>query len=130
MGFFARISGLVQDLNANMFNLLNVKNYASKAEIAVTASGSSMAIDFSAGCNIALTLNVSTTLTFTAPPSVSSVYIRCIQGSGGSHTITWPAVKWANSTAPTLSTSVGAEDFVVFRYNGTSYYGEFAPNFG
>ena len=45
------------------------------------------------------------------------------QDSTGSKTLSWDSVfKWANGTAPTLSTTASAKDFFVFRSDGTNLY--------
>jgi len=43
--------------------------------------------------------------------------------NAGSNTLTWNSVfKWASGVAPTLSTAAAAQDYFVFRSNGTNLY--------
>jgi len=56
--------------------------------------------------------------------------LTLIQDATGSRSITWPAtVKWAEGTAPTLSTAAASVDIVTFFFNGTNYYGSLAKGF-
>jgi len=93
-------------------------------------SGAADTINWKVGNKQKSTLTANCTYTFTAPSGPCNVLLRIIQGGSGSYTVTWPAtVKWANATAPTLSTSVGAIDIVSFYYDGTSYHGIANTNF-
>ena len=69
------------------------------------------------------------TFTFTAPSNPGTYTLILVQDGGGNRTATWPTVKWIYGTAPTLSTAGGAEDIVVFTYDGTSYYGSYGTGF-
>jgi len=94
-------------------------------------SGASKTIDWGNGQQQKLTLTANCTLTFTAPDGPGTFSLRLIQDATGNRTVTWPAsVKWPGGTAPTLSTAANAEDYVSFKYNGTSYYGDSALDFG
>lgn len=64
------------------------------------------------------------TLTFTAPTNPCNILLVIVQDGTGSRTITWPGtVKWADGTAPTLTTAGNAIDIVSFYYDGTNYFG-------
>lgn len=68
---------------------------------------------------------VSTNRTMGAPTSLVSgaFYALAVIQNSGSNTLTWNSVfKWANGTAPTLSTAAAAQDYFVFRSNGTNLY--------
>jgi hypothetical protein len=68
---------------------------------------------------------VSSNRTVGAPSSLVSgaFYALAVIQNAGSNTLTWNSVfKWANGTAPTLSTAAGAQDYFVFRSNGTNLY--------
>ena len=68
---------------------------------------------------------VSSNRTVGAPTSLVSgaFYALAVIQNAGSNTLTWNSVfKWANGTAPTLSTAAGAQDYFVFRSNGTNLY--------
>jgi hypothetical protein len=81
------------------------------------------------GNNQKMTLTGSSTLTFTEQSSGANYTLIIEQGVGGSYTITWPTIKWANGVAPTLSTSAGRIDIVNLMYDGTNFYGSWAVNF-
>jgi len=68
---------------------------------------------------------VSTNRTMGAPTNLSNgaFYALAVIQNGGSNTLSWNSVfKWANGTAPTLSTAAGAKDYFVFRSDGTNLY--------
>ena len=68
---------------------------------------------------------VSTNRTMGAPTNLKdgAFYALAVIQSTGLNTLTWNAVfKWANGTAPTLSTAAGAKDYFVFRSDGTNLY--------
>lgn len=130
MGLFARIAGLIADLNISNYNLLNVKAVTSNGVIFVTASSSTTALDWTQGSKQALLLNASTTLSYTAPTGVTDLTLWITQGSsGGPYTITWPTMKWVNGIIPLLSTAANATDIVVIKWNGTYYWAQLAPSF-
>jgi hypothetical protein len=50
-------------------------------------------------------------------------YALAVIQNTGSNTLTWNAVfKWANGSAPILSTAASAKDYFVFRSDGTDLY--------
>ncbi len=63
------------------------------------------------------------TFVFTAPTKPGLFYLKLVQDSVGSRTVTWPAtVKWAAATAPTLTTTATTgTDLVTFYYDGAEY---------
>ena len=95
-----------------------------------TISGSSMTIDFDNGYFQEFTLNASpSSLSFSNGPDTNegkSVVLDIVQGSGGSKTITWPAViQWDSDIEPTLSTSAGEVDRIALEAvndGATIYY--------
>lgn len=68
---------------------------------------------------------VSSNRTMGAPSSLVSgaFYALAVIQNAGSNTLTWNSVfKWTSGTAPTLSTAAAAQDYFVFRSNGTNLY--------
>jgi hypothetical protein len=68
---------------------------------------------------------VSTNRTVGAPTNLvnGGFYALAVIQNAGSNTLTWNSVfKWASGTAPTLSTAAAAQDYFVFRSNGTNLY--------
>jgi hypothetical protein len=103
--------------------------YLSGALQNVTGSGGTQNILFASGNIVNLTLNASTTLTFSGHV-VGTYIIQVTQGGGGSNTLTYPAsVKWSGGTAPTLTTAVGKTDILTFYHDGTSFFGTYSLNY-
>jgi hypothetical protein len=95
----------------------------------VTGAGGTQNILFASGNIVNLTLNASTTLTFTGHV-VGTYIIKVIQGGVGSNTLTYPAsVIWSGGTAPTLSTAVGKVDILTFFHDGTNFYGTYSLDY-
>jgi len=93
---------------------------------------STMAIDWNDGLTQYVTLTGVTggTFTFNNPVSGQIYRLILIQSETGPNTITtWPTIKWAGGSAPTLSTVAGKTDIVTLLYVGTTYYGDCARNF-
>jgi len=68
---------------------------------------------------------VSTSRTVGAPTNLvnGGFYALAVIQNAGSNTLTWNSVfKWASGVAPTLSTAAAAQDYFVFRSNGTNLY--------
>lgn len=96
-----------------------------------TATGGATNVDFVNGRIVKLTLNVSTTITFTDPPpsgvsGMMTIYV--IQGTGGSRVPTFADTLWPAGAAPTFSTGVGKVDLATFETldGGATYYGNLA----
>lgn len=78
-----------------------------------------------------LTLDASTTFTFTNPPASGtsrSVTVILRQGAGGSKTATFTNAKYSNGLAPVLSTTAGDIDVLTFFTvdGGSFWFGTFA----
>lgn len=86
-------------------------------------------IDWSLGATAKMTFDRdAVTFTFANPVAGRVYRLLLIQGDG-SDTVTWPSIKWAGGSAPTLSTDAGAEDIVTFVYIGSSWYGSATLDF-
>lgn len=80
-------------------------------------------IDWRLGNHHKSTLTGNCTYTFTAPAGATTITLKLVQDATGSRTATWPAtVKWPGGTAPTLTTTASAVDFISCYYDGTNYY--------
>ena len=96
--------------------------------VAPTSSSNATTINCEAGNYFKHTLTENTTFTFSNPPASGtgfSFVLHLIQDSSA-RTVTWPnSVDWASATAPTISTTSGADDFFVFATSdgGTIWYG-------
>jgi hypothetical protein len=103
--------------------------YLSAALQNATGSGGTLNILFASGNVVNLTLNASTTLTFSGHV-VGTYIIQVTQGGTGSNTLTYPAsVKWSGGTPPTLTTAVGKTDILTFYHDGTSFFGTYSLNY-
>jgi hypothetical protein len=80
----------------------------------------------------AATLDV--TLTFTNLVAGGTYFLKVIQKAAspvniGTYTIAGGTVKWPGGTPPVISTGASAIDTIVFYYDGTDMYGNFAQNY-
>lgn len=102
------------DANDNVISQAEIRDYSET--VVTTNSGSSYAVDLTAGNIFELTLTDSCTLTFTNPPAsgkAGSVTLIVHQDDTGSRTITWPdSMTWASGNEPTLSTAASAIDII------------------
>jgi hypothetical protein len=129
--FFLNLAGLLKDLDAKNFNLLNVKTATYKAEFDNGNSGAAATISFLVAQKQKITLTANCTFTFTAPNGPGNFVLRLIQDGTGGRTVTWPAaVKWVGSAAPTLTTTAAAVDIVTIYYDGTNFNASYGLNFG
>lgn len=98
---------------------------------AIGSTGGTVTVDFDNGNVQTLSLTSSiATLTKSNPISGGVYTFQITQAGSGSYTIAWGAdVKWPGGTPPTLSTAVGAVDYVTLVYTGTNYYGNANLNF-
>ena len=98
-----------------------------------TATGDgTTTIDWTLGNKFKFTFGAANeTFTFTAPSNPCNLILILVQDATGSRTATWPAtVKWAERTAPTLTTTGAYIDVVSFFWTGSEYLGQAALNFG
>ena len=96
---------------------------------AVTVTGLLQTVSLANGNVLDITLNSSTTFTFTNP-TIGTYILKLTQGVGGGFLVTWPVnVIWSGGTAPTLSTTAGKIDIITLIYDGTSYYGNYSLNY-
>lgn len=103
-------------------------NYGNEQTATITSSAGAATLNTNNATVFLHTLTENTTYTFSNPPSSGTAYgitLKVTQDTTA-RTITWPAsVKWAGTTAPTLSTGSGKIDvFVFFTHDaGTNWYG-------
>ncbi len=95
---------------------------------ALGSGSGTRAINLASGNVVSATLTGATTFTFTGATASTacSFALYITQDSTGGRTVTWPAsVKWADGTAPTLSTTANAISIVVFETinGGTTWFG-------
>jgi len=78
-------------------------------------------VDWSRGTTQIVTLGGNRALTFLNGQGGKYI-LRLQQDSTGSRTVTWPSsVHWPGTNGPTLTTTAGKADYIVFIDNGVSY---------
>jgi len=86
-------------------------------------SSTAFNIDCSLSNVFSVTMSATATMTVSNPQPGQTINVIFTQGSGGSHTITWPAgFIWPYGTAGVLSTPAASQDVMVATYNGTSWF--------
>jgi len=136
---FAGASGVYSQNNAQFFwdntnNRLGLGTASPLAKLSVVGTGYSPNITLTDAATIAWDTSLGQTATFTfvssnrtmgAPTNLvnGAFYALAVIQNAGSNTITWDTTfKWANGTAPTLSTAASAKDYFVWRSDGTNLY--------
>ncbi len=97
------------------------------AKYALT-DGATIAITFSNSNVQSVTLGGNRTITFAGAVSGGRYLLLLKQDATGSRTITWPTVKWAGGTTPTLTTTANKTDLITIIYDGTDYFGAASLN--
>lgn len=85
--------------------------------------GANIATNAALGNNFTVTLTGSATMSApTNPYDGQTITYRIVQGGAGSYTMTWNAVFDFTTTvpSPTLSTTVGKEDYLTFKYSSSA----------
>jgi hypothetical protein len=84
--------------------------------VTTLTDGATVTLDMAAGATNKVTLAGNRTLALTNPLVGQSVLVRVIQDGTGSRTLSYPAsVKWPGGTAPTLTTTANASDWLGFK---------------
>lgn len=90
---------------------------------AISVSTSTTSIDIGTSNKFHITMATDTTIEFVDPAGASNLTLKLIQDATGTRLITWPGtVKWPSGSAPTLTTTGNAIDFVSCYHDGTNYY--------
>lgn len=72
------------------------------------------------------TLGANTTFTFSNAVAGQCIIIR-LTNTASNYTVTWPTMKWAGGSAPTMT--VGAKsDIYTIIYDGTDYFGSYVQD--
>jgi hypothetical protein len=68
-------------------------------------------------------------VSFSGAVSGQIIMVEVTNGSaGGTGVVTWPTVKWAGGTPPTMTVGTAAVDVYTFVYNGSYYVGSAVQN--
>lgn len=108
-------------------NLIVAGQYNS-TKFALT-DGATIALDWNNANVQSVTLGGNRTFTFANPKTGGRYLIILKQDATGSRTVTWPTIKWAGGTTPTLTTTANKYDLITLIYDGTNYYGSASLNF-
>lgn len=123
------ISGLTNGIILSDLELGGAEFYDFSTKKQTVAAATSLAIDYTAGNYVEITMGTNiTSLTINNPPAsgVGSLRLKFVQDAVGSRTCTgWTGFHFPNGVAPTLSTGALAVDFVDLWYDGTTWYGGF-----
>jgi hypothetical protein len=93
-------------------------------EVANTASGATLTINWKAGQKQRVDLGAAATqLIFSPPDGVCNLMLRLVQDGAGSRVFTFPAsVCWQGGTTPTWSTGANDMDVVAMYFDGSRYH--------
>lgn len=93
--------------------------------------GATIAIDWNNGGTQRVVLGgTGRTVTFANPVDGQVYRFVIIQDGTGSRTITtWPTIKWAGGSAPTLTITANQADIITLLYANSIYYGDCSKNF-
>ena len=120
VGGAAAFSGAVGVAGKSTLADVDMSKRGVVAPVALGNTGSAKTVDWSAGNTATITVDQSTTLTFSGAATGQWCSLR-IQW-GGAYTVTWPAsVVWPDGTAPTFTRISDRVDWVSFYFNGTTY---------
>lgn len=93
---------------------------------AIGNAGASKTINFDTAFNQTITIDQATSLTLSA--TYAGNYALKLT-NGGAYTITWvTSIKWAGGAEPDWTSS--GEDWLVLKYDGSSWYGIASLDFG
>lgn len=91
-----------------------------------TTDASTITFDFSATNRRTVTLGGNRILAVSGVSVGQTILIRLVQGSPGSHVVTWfSTIKWVSSTVPTLTTTQGKIDVFAFLCTATNQFDGF-----
>ena len=102
---------------------------AQRALTPATSTISASAIDWSLSNSFYKTLAANTTFTFSNAQDGQVITI-CLLNTTSNYTVTWPTIKWAGGTAPTMTTGAKYDVYTIY-YNATvgAYFGSYVQNF-
>lgn len=98
-------------------------------ENTVSLSGTTPAVDMTAGSVFTLSLTGASTFTFSNPPTTGTAQgftVVITQNASSTYAVTWPSsVYWVNGSPPAMTAITGAVDVYTFftHDGGTTYYG-------
>ena len=129
----ARITGNLEITERLDLNSIKTKKIITfEKELVNSVTTGTVVIDWNESQKQKLTITgTGCTINFTDPPGACNLMLRVIQGDGSDTVGTWdPTIKWAGSSAPTLSTGAADIDLISVYFDGIKYYGSASLDFG
>jgi len=123
-------AGTEQNYFAGALNVASGSRGATNQNLTpATTTISSTTIDWSQGNSFYKTLSANTTFTFSNAVDGQVITI-CLLNTTSNYTVTWPSMKWAGGTAPTMTTGAHYDVYTIY-YNATvgAYFGSYVQNF-
>jgi hypothetical protein len=106
-----------------------VNNYT-EGVVAIGNSSTSQTLSLTNGTVQTVTMTGNCTFTMPTATAGKSFILIAVQDATGSRTATFTSVKWANGTAPTMTTTATTgRDIFAFVSDGTNWYGTVAQAF-
>ena len=113
------------DLDCNDNDITEIRSAGFNDVLAAGSKTASFDVDFDDSQSVATTLTANTMTATLQTPLQNDATRTLYVTNGGLATLTWAAasgsVKWVGGTAPTLTSS--GLDIVVFKWDGTNWYG-------
>ena len=133
-GQLSQDSGVIIDDSDNVTGIasLVIEALAYKAVPTDASPGATPTISFALDNNQEITLSETVTgVTFTAPAGPANINLIIKQPGGANYSMTgWNAnIDWVGGTAPTITASNGAKDWISGFWDGTSYVLTWRGNF-
>jgi hypothetical protein len=127
-GTLATLAGSETFTNKTLTNP-TVTNYV-ESVVAIGNSGTTQTLSLTSGTVQTVTMTGNCTFTMPTATAGKSFILIAVQDATGSRTAVFTSVKWANGTAPTLTTTATTGvDILTFVANGTSWFGTYAQAF-
>jgi len=123
-------AGTEQNYFAGALNVASGSRGATNQNLTpATSTISASAIDWSVSNSFYKALSANTTFTFSNAVDGQVITI-CLLNTTSNYTVTWPTIKWAGGTAPTMTTGAHYDVYTIY-YNATvgAYFGSYVQNF-
>ncbi len=107
---------------------IKAKTYVLTNPISTTASTTSTNINLATGNVLEVLLTSNTTLAF-SNPRIGTYIIKIKQDATGGRVVTFPIMKWADDSVPTITATANRTDLLTIIYDGINYYATCLQNF-
>lgn len=107
---------------------IKAKTYVLTNPSSTTASTTSTNINLATGNVLEVLLTSNTTLAF-SNPRIGTYIIKIKQDATGGRVVTFPIMKWADDSVPTITATANRTDLLTIIYDGINYYATCLQNF-